>query len=286
MDVDWYNQRLFADGAGLLPLRIAGVGGNPDDDQAAEGIAAQHFAHPAFTRFNDQQSGDLRRAVISTWHKLDAASAGKSAGPTIAARLSKGDPLAVEREFGSGRVLHVATACSDAWSNLPMRPFFVRLMQGLVTSVMANTMPDRNVPVGRPLVAYLDPQAVGQTMEISMPDGRRVPVAAVRDARGAAEVEFLQTSRPGLYVLGVASPIHFVVSADRSESKLEYLDEAELRQLASHLSADLVHNGDEYVELEQSRRFGQQWWKPLLAAAIALMFCEQIMTRRFSRSKG
>jgi hypothetical protein len=59
-------------------------------------------------------------------------------------------------------VLQLATAIDADWSDLPLRPFYVPLMQQLITTLAVQIQPPRNVQAGAPLVAMfpaIEPQA-------------------------------------------------------------------------------------------------------------------------------
>jgi hypothetical protein len=204
----------------------------------------------------------------------------------VIARLDSGDPFLVERRAGEGRVIQACVPCDADRSNLPMRPFFLPLMQQLATYLASTVYPPRNVEVGKPLVAFLPPAAAGKKAVLTDPDGNsaEVPVLA-RGMRAVAEVA--ATQRPGLYVLEAPGNqrVHFVVGTDRKESELRQLTEEEFRALAKSMGASGVRSWNEYRQLDQERRFGQEIWQPLLLAMVALMFGELLLQQLFARRK-
>ncbi len=180
IDVAWYNDSMYADQGGLLPLPF---GIPPNESRAAAPaahIVSQHFDHPALELFNQPANGDLSTAEIRRWYRL-----GKPEDPTAVARegdetrgrteslvsatvvtlddavltviasLDTGDPLLVQKRVGDGLVIQAATACDADWSDLPMRPVYVPLMQQLVITMASQVSPPRNVLTGQPLVALL-----------------------------------------------------------------------------------------------------------------------------------
>ena len=62
---------------------------------------------------------------------------------------------------GSGEDL-AAVPCDAEWTNLPARPFYLPLMQQLVTYLASKVYPPRNVDVGKPLVAFLPSADAGK----------------------------------------------------------------------------------------------------------------------------
>ena len=282
----WYNTAFAADGRGLLPLPVVSLTGSMSQQGTQASIASQHFDHPALDLFNDPRNGNLSDAQIWLWYKMRAETAGRSADPTLSvlARLDGGDPFLVEKQHGEGRVIQCATPCNADWSNLPMRPFYLPLMQQLVTYLASKVYPPRNVDVGKPLVAFLPVADAGKKLLLTDPDGKATELAiSNRGSRGV--VEFAQTQRPGLYVLDApgGAKIHFVVNVDRRESDLRQLNETELQSVAKAVGATVVSSWSEYRQLDQRRRYGQEIWQILLVAVLAFVFLEMLLEQLFAR---
>ena len=55
---------------------------------------------------------------------------------------------------------------------------------------------------------------------------------------------------------------------------------------ASSLNADVANSWSEYKSLDHARRFGREFWKPLLWALLVLLFGELILQQWFARRKG
>jgi hypothetical protein len=255
-------------------------------------IVAQHVDHPALEIFNDRSGGNLADGEISSWYQL-----GRPARPSesnggavddgesvVLARLESGDPLIVERRFGLGLVVQVATACDADWSNLPMQPVYLPLMQQLITTMATQVTPKRNIATGEPAVAMLPGEAAGAPLALTAPDGTRYTVRPKKHGSRSV-VEFYRTGQPGVYTLtGLdARPIHFVAQAPRSESDLRLLDEKELNGRAEDLGADVVASADEFLQLDRTRRHGREIWRYLFLGVLALLFLEVFLQQRFAR---
>ncbi len=296
MDVGWYNKALFCDGAGLLPMKLDLAVGDGVSEEKATRIVSQHFEHPALEIFNDRENGNLADAAIRKWYRLAGNTSGESrrpgmpasgddaSEPFVLARLETGDPLVVERRFGEGIVVQVATACDAEWSNLPMRPIYLPLTQQLITTMASQGMPPRNFEAGRPLVAVLPGAARDAPLGLTAPDGSRHTVQPA--PRGTQSVvEFGRAHQPGVYTLvgPDARPLHFVAETSRTESDLRTLDATRMQSLAADLGADVVGSAAEYLALDRSRRHGREIWRFLLAGVLGLMFLELVLQQRFSR---
>lgn len=285
----WYNTTLYGDGRGLLPLPVASLAGSLNQAGTRASIVSQHFEHDALEMFNDPRNGNLSDAQIWLWYKMreDAPARAAERGLSVIARLDSGDPFLVERKLGQGRILQAAVPCDADWTNLPMRPFYLPLMQQLATHLASSVYPPRNVEVGRPLVAFLPAADAGKRAVLTDPDGRALEVAVA--ARGMrAVVEHGATQRPGLYVLDTpgGQKLHFVVQTDRRESELRQLAPERLQALAKSMGATLVSSWAEYRQMDRKRRFGQEIWPALLWALVILLFAELLLQQYFARNRG
>jgi hypothetical protein len=287
LDVNWYRQRLFADGSGLLPTPFGAMLGQTDNEGAAAHIVAEHFDHPSLEFFNTPANGDLSKSEFRRWMKLetiDESIAETASGTSVLARLDTGDPLLVERRFAQGVVMQLATTCDADWNDLPLRPFYVPLMQQLVTTMASGLMPPRNIATGDQAVAILSGVEPGSTLSMLTPDGSRRTLQTVTE--GNAELAlFDRTQRPGIYAMSLPSTesIHFVAETSRSESDLATLDETSLRSLSESLGSTMVKSSDEYLQQDQLRRHGREIWRYILIGFLCLMVLELVLQQRFAR---
>ena len=292
VDLNWYREQMFANGGGLLPAAFGILKGQTESDGKADAaartlnksshIVAQHFDHPALEFFNEPANGDLSTAEIRRWHEL--ADVNGRSDVAVLARLDSGDPLLIERRVGDGVVLQMATACDADWSDLPVRPLYVPLMQQIITTMASGISPPRNIATGDPAVAMLPGAEQATTLSVVTPDGARrtlntTPQGKLQLAR------FEETQRPGVYAMSTpaAETIHFVAETSRSESDLSILTEPALVELSKSLASTLIKTPAEYLEQDRLRRHGQEIWKFVLAAFLAFMFLELILQQRFAR---
>jgi len=315
IDLNWYRDVMFAGGTGLLPLAFGAPRGQIDDQGKSSRIVAQHFEHSALEFFNEAANGDLSTAEIRQWYELTGVSSdgnSEDGGPepdsdvVVMARLDTGDPLLVEQRFGDGVVVQMATAGDADWSDLPMRPCFVPLVQQLVTTMASQILPPRNIATGEPAVALFAPDeftgasegdsatadraeetadgGLGVPLSVVTPGGSRRTLSSV--SRGKMRLaRFDGTQRPGVYTMTMPSSdsIHFVAETSRSESRLDVLDDPRLAALGTNMGAELVTSPQEYLERDRLRRHGQEIWRYVLAALLAFMFLELVLQQRFAR---
>lgn len=290
-------------------------------------IVAQHFEHPALEFFNEPSNGDLSTAEIRQWHLLMTSDvtaseetaagahnedAGRNPARTanekspnasappgadeaeviVMARLGNGQPLLVERAVGDGVVVQLATSCDADWSDLPMRPVFVPLMQQLVSTMASRLAPPRNISTGEPAVALIEREgdaaadvAPGHSsVSVVTPGGNRRTIRSVPSGR-VEVASFTSTQRPGTYTMTLPSTeaIHFVAETQREESDLKTADDTALATLGDAISADVVMSSAEYLEQDRLRRHGMDIWRYVLAALLLFMFLEVVLQQKFAR---
>jgi hypothetical protein len=289
VDSAWWNASLHKDGKGLLPFALGAVAGESRDNAPSVGIVSQRFENPALELFNDPRNGSLSDVAVKMWFKMKEPQnpAPAPGDPTVLARFDSGDPFLVEKKFGDGRVIVCSTAVDADWSNLPMRPSYLPLLQRLSIYLASNVYPPRNLEVGKPLLAFLAPADVDKEAVLNTPAGEAVKIKVVkRGERGV--IEYTKTQRPGLYTLQPPSGpvVHYVVNADRRESDLSKLTDKEIADLARQHGVPLVHNGTEFKQLEQTRRYGTEIWKALLWTLLAFIFMELILQQIFAGVRG
>ncbi len=285
-DLAWYRNKA-AQAGGLLPMTPAAIAGNAEESRGAT-IVAERYEHEALKLFNDPRNGSLSGARIQFWYRLQPASTEKTEDDArrVIARLDNEDPFLVEKDFGHGRVIMSCVPGDADWSNLPLRPFFLPLMQQLVTFCASKVYPPRNIGIGETLAAFLPQEDAGKTATLTSPNGTRLELPiSKRGIHGV--VEYNDTRMPGAYLLETPAGevIHYVVNTPVEESNIELLDRDELQELASEMNATVVTTYEEYRDLEKKRRYGQEIWVLLLWLAVIAIFGELFLTQFFSRAK-
>ena len=293
IDTRWYNETLFAKNQ-LLPAEF-GVPRGKISEAGTSARLVSRFEHPALQLFNDASNGDLSTAEIRQWYELKepkgtADGGATAASATVMVRLNTGEPFLIERQVGDGVVIQMATACDADWSDLPLRPFFVPLVQELITSVATRLTPPRNISTGQPAVALFpreDDDTSELTLSVETPAGIRRPLKSVADGNQSV-ARFEYTSQPGVYAMTTPAgkDIHFVANTVRTESNLTTLDDKQLKSVATDFNAKVSNSPAVYLEQERQRRHGREIWKYFLIALLVCMFLELLLQQRFSRVRA
>lgn len=159
IDRNWYEQQIgSASSRPLLGYRYgelknapAGPPPSSSDQVALETlplrIAAGPYYDPALSLFNNPQQGRLDQIAIRSWLPLEQAESSTietgmdAEKEQVLLRIKDDSPLLVRRKYGQGVVLQWAIRANDAWSDLPIRPAFVPLVQRLVLYSHGNVEP-------------------------------------------------------------------------------------------------------------------------------------------------
>lgn len=283
VDVDWMNEALGA----VLPGRLRGVKGQAtlDDASVAETLGLARFApnHSALAPLgrDARALAGLSRVETHTFMLLEPEG---DAPRDVLISFTNDAPALVERRVDAGRVVLLTTTIDRDWTDLPIRPGFLPLMQ-LVVMYLASALDDSGPRV----------VTVGDTRAIALP--RDVDLAIVRgpdDAQRAAPVDEQESGRraivstidlPGLYRVdfartgGAPTPApreRFTALFPSSEGDLTRADDALLDE-ATPRGARRERTGASDDD--------EPLWPFLLALAVVLFLGEAALVRRSSPAR-
>ena len=298
VDADAWNQSLKAvlpQPLGLKRSASAAPGatteGETVDLRPAERLAPIDRRHPLLATFPARGEG-LASARFFQFMLL--APLPDTPGRRIVLRFESGAPALVEAEVGRGKVLLLTTSVDREWTDLPIRPGFLPLMQEAARFL-----------AGAPLGESTDAILVGQKREIPLGvDERRIEIVKPNgDSRwlspsgeGVArprtgerqrgQVVFTETDEPGIYRVRAAradssiaerADAAFVVTLDARESNPARLPDDKRPDRAKATGAD-------GAEAAPRRRL--ELWHALGAVVIGLVLFESLLTLRLRRGRG
>jgi hypothetical protein len=206
VDADAWNARAAAilpQPLGLKRTASAAPGGAPEgetvDLRPAERLAPLDRRHPLLTGFPAKGDG-LASARFFQFMLL--APVPDAAGRSVVLRYENGAPALVASDVGRGRVLLLTTTVDREWTDLPIRPGFLPLVQESARYL-----------AGAPGSESISALTVGQRRDIAVgPDDRRVevtkpggqarwltPEGRTSDGHARRTVTFTETDEPGLY---------------------------------------------------------------------------------------
>lgn len=129
VDAARYDEVLWRDGKGLLPLPLGDVAGDPDRPEHAW-LARKD--HPLCARYGDLFELLTNNALLVHRYLTIVEEPGRDATVVIRVKDGEGPPLLVTRPFGTGGEVALFAITADRhWSNLPITPLFVPVVNEL-----------------------------------------------------------------------------------------------------------------------------------------------------------
>jgi len=277
-DVERFNQYLFADANGLAPMAVDRVVDESSDGTHKTLIDPAIKAHPATTTLADSARLDTGRIVVSRRFRFVPSAAGESVSVLLG--LTNGEPLAVEKMFGRGRVILQALPLRLQWSDLARSQAFVVMVQEWLSYLTEPQSTRHNLLPGDPISLQISGSSA-QEATLRTPQGLEVELTADPTSDGVV-FRTSRTVQPGDYSLEVGlsgDQIPFHVQRDPLESSLDALQAADLERLAdvSQLGRSLV------VETSDASLPSNPLWPLLLILLAGLILAELVLSAKMSR---
>jgi len=279
-DLDWYNREFYRKGEGLYPSAIKGYA-RADSEATPARILMQRYTHPAALYFNDARGGRLQDAEFRHWFEFTPQ------GDKVQRifNLDRNVPLMVEKKHGRGRVIAAATTANAEWSNLPLQPFFVPLMQRLTTYLATEGSAPAWQLVGTPIRLNLAKDLLNAEYTLRDPTGQTQKLTPRKEGDNIL-LESPPIAQPGIFQLtrtGSDKPTFHAFNVDGTESNLKALSTADIQKIATRHEASFADNLQSYQKLDRTRRHGSELWQPLLIALLALLFFEVLLQQRIAK---
>jgi hypothetical protein len=290
VDADAWNQTmktLLPQPLGLKRSAAARPGAGPEgetvDMRPAERLAPIDRRHPLLAAFPAKGEG---LASARFFQFILLAPEPDAPGRRIVLRYESGAPALVDAETGRGRVLLLTTTVDREWTDLPIRPGFLPLVQEAARYLAGAPSGEAATAIvvgGKREIAL---GAEDRRVEIVKPSGESrwlTPAPHAGDTRARHNVVFTETDEPGLYRVraaradGTASErpdAAFVVTLDASESDPARLPDDKRPDGAAAGAA-----------AGPAPRRRLELWHALGAAAIVLVLLESLLTVRFRRGR-
>jgi hypothetical protein len=285
----FYNGRLYADGAGLLPAPLDVPSQLLRDDQATT-PDLEVTDHPVFRIFAGERNSFLGVVKVDFYYGVDALwQAPPSGDVRTIARLRNRAPLFMEKQLGDGRVVVGLVKLSPrptdlgVWSNLSLNPVFPVLANELVGHLSATRRRYETHGVDAPVTLSVDEARYLPEMRVRPPAAaERISAAVTPDARdGRYEI-----TAPGAPHSGVWE-LELTTREGKPETKLAAVNvpsgEGDLH-LAPRTELDRLLRGIDY-EFSLASQFsdsaeelaGSRLGDALLYALIAALVFEQLL---------
>lgn len=247
--------------AGTLPGR---------QEARTESFAPVQLSHPMFAQGQGIR-GDLGLAAART-RRLMLLEPDPERGTEIAVAFSSGAPALITREYGTGRVALLTTSVDRDWTDLPLRPGFVPLVERTLDYLggTSASQAGASIQVGEPREFDTD-----RPLTIHTPAGTQVPITP--DQEGIAR--FDDTWVPGHYTA------HVTGSDDATQGPVFAVgvqpEESDTDPVALGGAAD-ESTGEETAEVTTY----EPRWRPFVIVALLLLGLESVLRVRWLRARA
>jgi len=301
----YYNSNLYVEGTGLMPAPLARDELLPEQtaeeiDETSKAPDISAIEHPVFEGFDNGSTSlarfvsvDRYMKVRSEWQPLP------DSGVQVLAKLRNGDPFAIEKKFGDGRVVAIMTTAAPQWNSMafgPALPVMTLNMQSYLESARRG---ETSRPVASPVEleiasARSDVRFVVPTAEVA-----RLPISATAEAPGkeegvsqllkasigrgkgeAAALRTGETDRAGIYEgwwytsKGQPQVERYAMNVETSEGRLEVADGTELKKYLESAAPE-IFRWDE-IEVKESDNKGANMTNVFFVLLALLLLIEQI----------
>jgi hypothetical protein len=271
--------RALTTGASLFPGPLGDVKDARGREEGFFRVQRADSGHPIFRDI-------IRQIDLGTTQVRQFITTGGEGGREWAAlvQLDEG-ALLLEHRLGAGSVILCATSCTPAWTNLPLKPYFLPVMHQIVYYVgraaseqLSGTV---GLSYGLPVRGSDKPVEVKFTPPPVKGNAAPRPPVAVRSGLAAGENKAVlaDTAQPGVYaaeyaVTGEARRKLFAVNPPPRESDLARLTPEEARARTGLSKCVIVKEADKLASVVRLERHGLPLWDYLLALALAVAVVE------------
>jgi hypothetical protein len=287
----WFNRDWYADGGGLSPLGLESLEVIAKHDDVAATVHPPSRDHLATLQLANSAQLDIDEAIIRERWLFAERPATEDAVSTLL-ESGNGRPLVVENYVGQGRVLMQAFPLGLEWSNLPLLKAYVVMIHDWLDYVTAPTMARYNLSPGAPIIAAAPKKLTGaSSAALITPRGREIQLLAV-DGEATPAFRYTQTQLPGNYrvrfTAGAASAaeVPFHVAYDANESTIEPLDDEERNKILVPAGVQFAGTDAPLVAARHSAPRREPFWGILLAALVALLVGELLMSTWLARQRS
>ncbi|MHC4197009.1 MAG: vWA domain-containing protein [Planctomycetota bacterium] len=229
-----------------------------------------------------------RRDVLSSpgFTKVFLVEPEMDSNATAIISYSNGAPALLETPYGKGRSMTLTTTISRDWTDLPVKPIFLPLVQQICRYMTDNlveaTTSDILVGNGWEL-PFLNAEAVAEkavVMNVLDPKGNLTAIAYDPSVSGGPPV-FTETHFPGIYKLRLGdktTPFTVAVNVDSKEGDLSRVDRREVTEILGEGRTSVRMSGP--LKGAEGSVEGKRLWPTLLLAALCFLCVEAFVSWR------
>lgn len=238
VDPEAYNQRLYRNGQGLLPLKLD----RPSDTPSA-GLVVEKDPQSPLAPLAKLMPEALARIRTRRYTAVELPHVLPEAVRILAHWNNAENPPAVlQKNFGKGTVLLFTTTAGKKWTDWPLDPTYVLSVRSAALSIARGQDAGAALTAGEPIRTVLDEGQAAIDPKMSVP-GMMAPdtVDVLKTSATVTELRYGKTVHAGIYSLSwrdeKSTPVtlRYAVNPTGSESDLEPISESQLGALLGNL---------------------------------------------------
>jgi hypothetical protein len=304
VDGQRYNDLLYRVGDGPLPASIDGVVSSPPDRPGVT-LAPIETDHPALRVFAGDENpfaqgihfwtyATLTPAIETPVASAPATTQPADRGPArVVLRFADDSrsPAWVERSFGDGRVILLATSADNEWSDWPASPSYLVTLLELVQYACRSGEWREDAVVGSPLHWRHRADREVAAAAVRTPGYPADPAEIIQAGGGSDDARLTytweRTDRPGVYRLmatahdGESIERPRAVNVDAQEGDLRHVSRDRLMAMTGGLTTEF-RSPDEDISPADAPA-GREMWPIVLVVALGLLMIEQFLGWYFGR---
>ena len=281
-----YNRDLFRNGLGLLPASLGELRGSTEPGQESMHaiVDGQTLTHAALAAFKPSSGAGLD--IMRSYKYFELKLPMNPEGVERIMTFGNGQPAALEKRFGRGRVVLWSTTADLEWNNFLLSPLGPQVLHELLQHLTPDTRWRFNRIVNAETSIPVSASQINLNFNLEKPDGGRVELKpeALGDDRQGLVLQGL--ARRGNYRLRLNEAVQheIAVNVDIKESDLSHLSQEEM--LSSMGGAPVVlATGLEGLKAEIAQQQAAGGWaRNLLFITLALVLLETFLAWYFNRN--
>ncbi|MBM4065070.1 MAG: VWA domain-containing protein [Planctomycetes bacterium] len=282
VDANYYNNSFNT----LLPHRLHTTrtfsGDSPLSEEQPLHLKTTEPTHPALHILSETSMSTLSSVKFYRVFYVDPAPLGNC--KTILS-FSDDTPALIEKQIERGRCVLFTSSIDRDWTDMPVKPFFLPLIQQLCRFLTGNIAEEIQ---SETLVMHEwqspSPEDIN-SLEITNPEGTKA-VLQPQLINNEKSFSYNETNFPGIYAVTVEGKPHpqfpqkFPVNVNAAESNLDKISQKELAALMGGINLTIttspVTEGSEVLMGEAKKTL----WGTLLFLTLCILFVESFVSRK------
>lgn len=268
--------------AGLLPAPLLAIRREALGGERFRSLSRATLDAPPLRALETTEDGDVARSRLYSWTDLGQ----PFAGATVLAAFAEGQPFAMVRRCGTGRVVLLATGLNSRNNNLLVREFTYPLLFNLLTEAAAGGLDPRTVATRQPIRLHWREPEPPLTAQFTL--NRQPPIVLTpQKTTDGAVIDLAEGSdRSGLGSLLLTwkerhQRVWFGVQGERSDSDLRPLEPGARQRIVEHLQLAEAAGWNELKALLEAGYRGAEWHHWAAVLVLLALLGEMLMQRRF-----